>query len=120
MTAALPARPIEDMDAAAPVSLARRFLAERDRPGNQSDQRACETIRLLLRHMRDSVSAAVAGPLAFDLQLVADMLRHPHKYRGDVVAMQAALVAGCLLPDTPMADPPLAQSLRRLHQDDGV
>lgn len=119
MTAAIPARPIEDMDAAGPVSLARRFLAERDRPGNVADQRACEVIRQLLRWMDASVQRA-AGPLMFDRQLVADMLAHPHKYRGDVVAMQAALVRGTLGQDTPMQDPPLAQPLRRLHVDDGA
>lgn len=35
------ARPIEPMDIAAPVSLARQFLAERDRPGSLTGLRAC-------------------------------------------------------------------------------
>lgn len=116
------ARPVDAFDLAAPVSLARQFLAERDRPGNQSDQRACEVVRGLLRYMEAAVASASSAPplLAFDTVLVADMLRHPHKYRGDVVANQAALVAGCLLPCTTLVNPPLAQSLRRLHQDDGA
>lgn len=112
-----PAREIEPIDVCAPVSLARQFLAERDRPGNVSDQRACDVIRHLLKWMDASVDRAY-GPLAFDRNLVADMLRNPLKYRGDVVSMQAALVAGTLGEDTPMANPPLVQMPRRRRVDE--
>lgn len=95
------ARPLEPMDIAAPVSLARQFLAERDRPGNLTDQRACEVVRNLLRYMDAAIERA-PGPLMFDRNLVADIMRNHGKYRSDVVAMQAALVQGTLCADTPM------------------
>lgn len=95
------ASPLEPMDTAAPVSLARQFLAERDRPGNVSDQRACEVVRNLLRWM-DAAIERGHGPLPFDRQLVASMLRRPDAYTSGAVLCQAALVAGTLGADTPM------------------
>lgn len=113
-------RPIESIDTHAPVSLARQFLAERDRPGNLTDQRACEIIRQLLRWMDTSVDRAY-GPLAFDRNLVADMLRHPLRYRSDVVSMQAALVQGTLGLDSPFVGDAIAKPrVRRQHEDNGA
>lgn len=111
------ARPLEPMDVAAPVSLARQFLAERDRPGNLADQRACEVVRQLLRHM-DAAIARAPGPLLFDRNLVADMLRHPGKYRSDAVLCQAALVAGTLGQDTPMAVEPFERRRPRIVDEE--
>lgn len=92
-------RPVEDMDLAAAVSLARQFVAER---GNtQTDDQACRVIRQLLQHM-DGAIARELGPLKFDRELVADALRHPGRYRTDVLLAQAALVQGTLGEDTPM------------------
>ncbi len=102
MTATTPSgRPLEPMDTCAPVSLARQFLAERDHPNNMADQRACEVVRQLLRYM-DAAIERGHGPLPFDRQLVASMLRRPEAYTSGAVQCQAALVAGTLGADTPM------------------
>jgi hypothetical protein len=102
-------RAVEDMDLAAAVSLARQFVA--DRSGSQSDDHACRVIRQLLQHMDGAIERA-HGPLLFDRGLVADVMRHPGKYRSDVVLAQAALVHGTLGEDTPMAAPYLADRRR--------
>ena len=112
MTAALmpSGRPVEDMDLAASVSLARQFVAERK--DTQTDNYACRVIGQLLQLLDASV-ARTHGPLMFDRELVADMLRHPMKHRQTVTLMQAALVAGTLGPDTPMSTPTQALERRR-------
>lgn len=100
MAALMPSgRPVEAMDDAAAVSLARQFVAERK--DTQTDNHACRVIGQLLRHM-DGAIARAHGPLMFDRELVADMLRHPMRHRQAVVLMQAALVQGTIGQDTPM------------------
>lgn len=103
-------RPVEDFDLAAAVSLARQFVAERK--DTQTDNHACRVIGQLLRHM-DAAIARADGPLMFDRELVADMLRHPMRHRQSITLMQAALVAGTLGPDTPMSTPTEALERRR-------
>jgi hypothetical protein len=103
-------RPVEPMDDASAVSLARQFLAERS--GTQSDDHACRVIRQLLQHM-DGAIARAHGPLLFDRGLVADMLRFPGKYQSAVVHCQAALVHGTVGQDTPMKDAHQVERRRR-------
>lgn len=113
-------RPVEDFDLAAAVSLARQFLAERDHASNVTDRRACDVVRQLLRHHEAIAERAQRPKVAYDRQLVADILRNPQKYRSDVVLMQAALVAGDVGPDSQMSDAPLAGRRRSLHEDNGA
>lgn len=113
-------RPIEPMDLAAPVALARQFLADRDKPGNQADQLACTILRQLLRFHFEIAEQAAVPKVAYDRHLIATMLRMPQQYREDVRYMQAALIAGTVGPDTPMNSPPLAMPPRHLRADDGA
>lgn len=111
MAATMPSgRPVQDMDLAASVSLARQFVAERK--DTQTDNQACRVIGQLLQLLDASVARA-HGPLMFDRELVADMLRQPMKHRQSVTLMQAALVAGTVGPDTPMSTPTQALERRR-------
>jgi hypothetical protein len=107
-------RPIEDMDLAAAVSLARQALDSGD------SVRARQALRHLL-HLMDASVVRAEGPLMFDRTLVAEMLRYPGRYRQAAVLCQAALVQGTLGADTPMqTDPQIPARRRTDHQDNGA